>query len=228
MEGYADKIVIATKGICFFEFDIVGPSDSPHAMAVPFQANPIADIRILMEQLLELNSQLVKEVNPLTGPNLLNVGIVQGGDYFNRIPSVCRIVGFRRWNPGYGLKESERDLQKIMQDFRRQSKNDIRLAKHRLIKPSYEISKEESIVRSTQLACRQVLGRDAPAVGAQWGCDASILHNEGGIPSVHFGAMTEQNERSAHSDNERVEVSVLENLAKVCAMTVLDFCKVIE
>jgi acetylornithine deacetylase/succinyl-diaminopimelate desuccinylase-like protein len=226
MEGYADKIVIATKGLSFFEFDIMGPSDAPHATAVPFEANPITEAGRLLEFLAELNAELRREVHPLTGANLLNVGIIQGGDYFNRIPSMCRIIGFRRWNPGQGMKESERDFAKVMEKFRSQSKSEIRLAKHKLIKPSYEISRDESIVRSAQSAYREVTGRDAPIVGAEWGCDASIFHSDGRIPAVHLGPMSEQNQRSAHSDNEHVEVSVLEPVAKICAMTVLDFCRI--
>jgi acetylornithine deacetylase/succinyl-diaminopimelate desuccinylase-like protein len=226
MEGYADKIVIATKGLSFFEFDIMGPSDAPHATAVPFEANPITEAGRLLEFLAELNAELRREVHPLTGANLLNVGIIQGGDYFNRIPSMCRIIGFRRWNPGQGMKESERDFAKVMEKFRSQSKSEIRLAKHKLIKPSYEISRDESIVRLAQSAYREVTGRDAPIVGAEWGCDASIFHSDGRIPAVHLGPLSEQNQRSAHSDNEHVEVSVLEPVAKICAMTVLDFCRI--
>ena len=226
VEGYSDRIVIATKGVSFVDIQVSGSPGALHATSVPFESSPIRWMGELTCELARFNKQLRKQTHPLTGEASLNFGIVSGGDYWNRVPHTCRIVGGARWNVGHSMDELTLAFTDILNRLSRESNLEFRLDKHRLIKPPYEIPPTEEIVICLTEAVEEVTSRRIEPAGAQWGCDASIFSSEGGIPTVHYGSADPETFKFAHSDLEYQPLRNLATLAKVCVCAAVRYCGV--
>jgi len=79
-----------------------------------------------------------------------------------------------------------------------------------------------AIVSSTTDAITDLTGRPPRVEGMTYGADMRLLVNQGGIPTVLFGA---GNVRRAHRPDESVPIDDLLTVARVIALTALRFCR---
>ena len=84
---------------------------------------------------------------------------------------------------------------------------------------SYEISPDESIVKSLCRSYEAVFGKELPIAGHSSVTDACRLVGRGKVPTVLWGFGTE----TGHSNNEYVKISQLGSSCKVAMLTVLDY-----
>ena len=80
---------------------------------------------------------------------------------------------------------------------------------------------ESALVTTTKEAIAAVTGREPLIEGMTYGADMRLLVNEGGIPTVLFGA---GDVRNAHRPDEHVAIEDLLTVARVIALTALRFC----
>jgi acetylornithine deacetylase len=78
-----------------------------------------------------------------------------------------------------------------------------------------------SLVTTTKSAIVDVTGREPAIEGMTYGADMRLLVNQGGIPTVLFGA---GDVRNAHRPDEHVSIEDLMTVARVLALTALRFC----
>ncbi len=100
VEGLKD-IWAASSGFVNFTLTVTSPRGRIHNLYVPYDENPA---RWLGEALriFETWESEFKSLPPhsLTGREQLNVGILEAGDYMNRLPTPASVVGTHRWPPG--------------------------------------------------------------------------------------------------------------------------------
>ncbi len=79
---------------------------------------------------------------------------------------------------------------------------------------------DNALVTTTKNAIVDVTGREPLVEGMTYGADMRLLVNEGGIPTVLFGA---GDVRNAHRPDEYVSIDDLMTVARVIALTSLRF-----
>jgi acetylornithine deacetylase len=79
------------------------------------------------------------------------------------------------------------------------------------------------IIKTLGEAFTQVTNQEPTLQGMTYGADMRLLVNDGGIPTVMFGA---GDVRKAHQFDENVPLDELKTVVKTIALTILHFCGV--
>jgi succinyl-diaminopimelate desuccinylase len=106
----------------------------------------------------------------------INLGRIEGGDAFNKVPDLCTMVVDVRYLPG-------QDPGAILADVR--AIEDVTVACMLMRRPAY-VSRANPYVRALRDAIARTLDDDALSVGRDGASDA-ISFLEAGIPAVEFG-----------------------------------------
>lgn len=231
-EGPMDSVQVAQGGMAVFKVSVAGPPQSIHTTLVPLRSNPILWTAELIKEIQLMDEELNRrEWHPLIPQRpSLQLGIVQGGDFFNRLPTAVEVVGTVRWDP-------DEDFQSV----RRRFKKRVKRLEHRiwheydrtvnisvdmvLVRDSCEVPRNEEIVKASLKAVETVTGKKVDVSGSRAVGDLSIIYKEGGIPAVCYGPTT-RTDKTAHSDMESVSIENLEIISKVYSTLALSFCGV--
>ena len=225
----ADAIVIvegpcaiwtASLGATIFNVTISTDRGPIHTIKTRYSENPVYWAGKLLVEFQRLEDEYAAlPAHPLCGRQQLNVGILQGGDYFNRLPTSVTITGTRRWTPGICLDDVRREFSSLCADFASASGLSFE-ADFEGFREPFETAADHPVVQALQTACRETVQRDADIVGMGVVGDANLYCNDAGTTTVYYGPAHE----TAHSDHERVSVSQLAHCAQVYALTAVDFC----
>ena len=218
-EAGSRSLPIAQMGCAIFELAVRRSGPAVHELAaladdVP---NPILAAATIAKTLEAENERLGGINNILTGAETFFIGELHGGDFYNRMPVECRLVGTRRWVPGRSFAEVESELRQLVRscELAPAFTLDIELSE---VRPSYEISADHDLVISLRAGYRAVTGQDLPLTGSRLVADGSIFARHG-IPAVYHGPEGE----GAHGDVERVPIAELERTTKVYLYTLSQY-----
>jgi acetylornithine deacetylase/succinyl-diaminopimelate desuccinylase-like protein len=231
-EGFLDRLAIVHKGMGIYTAEVLGAEVAHHTASMPLQQipdarNPAVWVAELILELTRYNDQLnVEELHPLLPSDSLNIGMVRGGDYFNRVPIHCMVRGTRRWNPGITVEDVERDFDERLNSLRRMAQGRVSFrVRVDQVKPPMEVSEDEEIVRCAKRASELVIG-DAPSPFGMMGAgDAGIFMETARVPSFYYGPFTvEEVKDAAHSDREYITIKNMGLASKALLAMALDFC----
>ena len=76
--------------------------------------HPILVAARVIEAIRARNEELAADEHEWVGPETYFLGEVHGGDFYNRYPVECRLVGTRRWAPGNTLAQVEEDFRALL------------------------------------------------------------------------------------------------------------------
>jgi len=211
----------ASLGSTIFTVTISTDRGPIHTVKVPFAENPALWAGKLLTEFARLEEEFSSaDAHPLCGREQINVGLLHGGDYFNRLPTDVAVTGTRRWTPGKTFSEVRVQLQQLCDDLANASGLTFELALEANREP-FETPPGHPMVQALQEASRVVSGgTPAPLVGMGLVGDANLYTNDGGVATVYYGPAHE----TAHSDDERVSIANLEHCAKVYALAAMEFC----
>jgi acetylornithine deacetylase/succinyl-diaminopimelate desuccinylase-like protein len=218
-EGPAHEMVIAGKGLCVFDLSFVRDGEPVHEVMwsdrVP---NPIMGIHAFLGKVERRAVEWRTRPDPLLGPETYFVGAVEGGDYFNRIPTRCRIQGSRRYPPERTFQDVHAELHGLVREVEVETglRGELRTM------PSgqgFRVDPNQRIVQSVRHAYRQVVGGEQPLVGMALIGNASQFNTLAGIPTVYHGV----DQTTAHSDFEHVALDDVERTAKVLVAAAVDY-----
>ncbi len=229
-EGPMDSVQTVQGGLATFTVSVTGPEVSVHTTRAPLKSNPILWTAELVKEIQLMDEELnTVEWHPLIPQRpCLQLGIVRGGDFYNRLPTLCELVGTIRWDPDEDFdavtRRFEARLKKLKQRLRKEYDSSVELSLNMdLIRDSCEVPRDEKIVQSMQRAVKTVTGKDAEVSGARHVTDLSIMYREAGVPTVCYGPFLPL-DFLAHSDMESVNIKNLETVSKVYLALALDFC----
>jgi len=229
-EGPMDSVKTVQGGLAIFTVSVAGPEVSVHTTMVPLRSNPILWTAELIKEIQLMDEELnATEWHPLIPQRpCLQLGIVRGGDFYNRLPTYCDLVGTVRWDPDEDFnavtKRFEARLEKLRQRLRHKYDPLVKFSLNMdLIRDSCEVPREEKIVESAQRAVKRVTGKDADVAGSRPVDDLPIIYKEAGVPTVCYGPAL-PTDWLAHSDAESVSVKSLEIVSRVYLALALDFC----
>jgi acetylornithine deacetylase/succinyl-diaminopimelate desuccinylase-like protein len=232
-EVQADAIIIsegpsaiwrASLGNTIFTFTIVSDLGSIHTIKVPYKENPALWLGRLLIEMQKMEEEFSSVTpHPICGRENLNVGMITGGDYFNRLPTPVTVTGKWRWKPGKTFGDLRKQLQELCDRLSTESGLHFSVSFTATREP-HETPESHQVVESLKAAGLMVAEKKPEVIGMALAGDANYYANEAGVPTVYYGPAYE----TAHSDNERVSVSQLVHCAKMYAATAIAFCGVAQ
>jgi acetylornithine deacetylase/succinyl-diaminopimelate desuccinylase len=192
------EVTIGREGMVTHELKTAAGTPNPNLVA----ARVIEAIRARNEELATVDHEWV-------GPDTYFLGEVHGGDFYNRHPVECRLVGTRRWAPGGTFAAAEAEFRALLEPIAAESGCAINLDL-RISRDTYRIDPEHRLVGALRDAYQEVVGQELPLTGVRLVADGAAFH-EAGIPSVYHGPMGS----GAHGDVETVEIAELVRATRV-------------
>jgi acetylornithine deacetylase/succinyl-diaminopimelate desuccinylase-like protein len=203
-------VAVAHMGQATVEIEITRPGMPTHELqTLAGTPHPLVAAAKVIEAARRRTEELAAVEHPWVGAETYFFGEVHGGDFYNRHPASCRLVGTRRWAPGNTLQAVEAEYRELLDRVVEETgcKIDLDL---RLVRGAYEIDPEHELVRALQASYTEVTGKPLEPVGVKVVADGAVFH-AAGIPTVYHGPVGS----GAHADVEYVEVSELVRATEV-------------
>jgi acetylornithine deacetylase/succinyl-diaminopimelate desuccinylase-like protein len=201
---------VAHPGCATFAITINRDGMVTHELQTPAGTpNPILVAARVAEAIRARTEELAADAHEWVGPETYFVGELHGGDFYNRHPIECRLVGTRRWAPGNSFAKVEEDFRALLAPIAAESGCAIELDL-RLVRGAYEIDPEHRLAVALRAGYRDVTGKALPLTGVKLVADGAMF-NAAGIPTVYHGPMGS----GAHGDVETVEVAELVRATQV-------------
>jgi acetylornithine deacetylase/succinyl-diaminopimelate desuccinylase-like protein len=203
-------VAVAHMGQATVEIEITRPGMATHELQAPAGTpHPLVAAAKVIEEARRRTGELAAVEHPWVGSETYFFGEVHGGDFYNRHPASCRLVGTRRWAPGNTLEAVEAEYRELLDRVAEETGCAIDLDL-RLVRGAYEIDPEHELVRALRDAYEEVTGKPLEPVGVKVVADGAIFH-AAGIPTVYHGPVGS----GAHADVECVEVTELVRATEV-------------
>ena len=106
---------------------------------------------------------------------------MHGGDFYNRFPTECRLVGTRRWAPGNTLEAVEAEFLELLAPIAAETGCSIELDL-KLVRGAYSIDPEHELSRALRAGYGDVTGTELPLTGIKVVADARGVPGRGGDP----------------------------------------------
>jgi len=213
--GGGGKLPVAHMGSATFEITVSRPGVPTHELQTAAGTpHPLLAAGRVMHAIATRSMRLAAVEHPLVGAETYFVGEVHGGDFYNRFPSSCRLVGTRRWAPTTSFQAVEEDFRRVLSGTARETgcRVDLELRK---VRDSYRIDPSHPLVRALQAGYLEACGEPLELVGSKIVADGAIWTAEG-IPAVYYGPAGS----GAHADVEYVQVDEMVRATRVYLSTV--------
>jgi acetylornithine deacetylase/succinyl-diaminopimelate desuccinylase-like protein len=223
-EGPSHEMVVAGKGLSSFEVVFRRPGAAVHE--IPWRErlpNPILAAHRFIGRFEELAQMWATRPDPLLGPESVFIGVLEGGDYFNRIPTRCRVAGSRRYTAERTGAEVEAELRALAADAAGPDGLEAEVSVTHSGQ-GFWLDPAQEIVRATRWAYQEVTGREQPLVGMSLIANASQFNTIARVPTVYHGV----DQTTAHSDLEHVAIEDIVRTARVLAATAVAYLGVDE
>lgn len=182
-------------------FEIVVHGSTAHTSLAHLGVNAVTSAAVMLTELdRDLGTTLATRPHVLTGVGLLTATEILGGTAPNVVPDQCVVRFDRRLTPAETPESALAEVDTVLDRLRSQSMQ-ITRAEPWLEFGSVETPADHPLIRATERACREVLGRDdVISTGVPYCTDASKLE---GLPAVVVGPGSIV---QAHTPDEWVEI----------------------
>jgi acetylornithine deacetylase/succinyl-diaminopimelate desuccinylase-like protein len=217
---YLNEVLpIIGRGGLTWKVTVQRPGAPVHEVMRPAEPNVIGVGGELVRRLLALDAELGKRRDPQAGPESLFIGQIHSGEIFNQYPQICTLEGTRRWLPGTKHVDVENQFRALIDELARATGTTIS-AQFNLMRDAFLLDPKNLIVGIFQSAYQTVSGASIP-LGAKPFCDdANSFWSIANVPAITHGPKA----GGAHTLNEWVSIPDLTRVAKVYALTALEFC----
>ena len=206
----ANDVAVAHLGSATFEITVSRSGMPTHELQTPpGTPHPLLAAARVVEAIRARAEELAAVEHPWVGAETYFLGELHGGDFYNRHPTSCRLVGTCRWAPSSSLEAVEADFRELLARVATQTGCEIDLDL-KLVRAAYEIDPAHELVRALQESYREVTGAELRPVGIKVVADGALFA-EVGIPTVYHGPQGS----GAHADVECVSVAELVRAAEV-------------
>ena len=206
-----DRFVIAHLGAATAEITITRPGMVTHELQTPAgTAHPIVAAGRVIEVIAGRNEELSAIEHPWVGAETYFLGEIHGGDFYNRHPTTCRLVGTRRWAPGSTLDQVDAEFRALLAPIAQETGCTIDFDL-RLVRGSYSIDPDHPLAVALRQGYEDITGRELELAGVKVVADAAVFQGEAGIPTVYHGPAG----FGAHADVEHMPVAELVRATQV-------------
>jgi acetylornithine deacetylase/succinyl-diaminopimelate desuccinylase-like protein len=190
-----------------------------HEVMRPAEPSVIAAGAELAARLHRLDAKVSVQRDALAGPESVFIGQIHSGEIFNQYPQECRLEGTRRWLPGTRRADVEREFRALLDELARESGTTI-TSELCLMRDAFRLDQEHSFVAAFQSAYEGTASRKLP-IGAKPFCDdGNSFWALANVPAITHGPRA----GGAHTLNEWVSIDDLVRVARVYALTAVNFC----
>jgi acetylornithine deacetylase/succinyl-diaminopimelate desuccinylase-like protein len=201
----SDSFIAAHTGCATFEIVVSRPGEATHELKTEAgMPHPIVAAGKVIDAIAARSAELGAVEHPLVGSDTYFIGEVHGGDFYNRFPTACRLVGTRRWAPGSVLADADSEFRALLARVAAETGCTIDLDL-RLVREAYEIDPEHPLSLALRRGYADVTGLELPITGGKLVADAAFFNGDCGIPAVYHGPAGS----GAHGDVESVPVAEL-------------------
>ena len=205
-----DSFVAAHMGSATVEITVSRPGIPTHELQTPKGTpHPLLAAGKVIAAIEARTAKLAETEHPFVGVETYFLGELHGGDFYNRFPTTCRLVGTCRWAPGKTLGEVEADLNGLLAPIASEIGCAIEV-EVKLVRDSYRIDPDEKLAVALREAYREVTGNEQPVIGMKVVADGAVFH-QAGIATVYHGPVG----IGAHADFESIEVPELVRATQV-------------
>lgn len=219
------KIGRAMRGVTHIDLTVTGTPK--HTSSWSGDENAIVQMgKILAALDRELPERYGRRRHELLGTPLFNVGLIRGGEKPNVVAQGCTATLLRRDLPGEVQKQVFGELLEIAEKAAsgackvRVEESPIQRRPGGGKRLPMEVERGNRIVEVLKESTRQVTGAEAEDGMVPFWCDASILTNEAGIPTVVFGP---GDIACAHSREEWIDLGQYRDCIEIYERAVLGF-----
>jgi acetylornithine deacetylase/succinyl-diaminopimelate desuccinylase-like protein len=206
-----DTFVAAHMGQATVEITIEREGMVTHELKTsPGTPHPILTAGKVIQAIESRNAELASVEHPWVGAETYFVGEVHGGDFYNRFPTSCRVVGTRRWAPGNTLEAVEAEFLSLLEPIAAETGCSIELDL-KLVRGAYSIDPEHTLSVALRAGYADVTGAELPLVGIKVVADAAVFQGEAAIPTVYHGPAGS----GAHADVEAMPIAELARATRV-------------
>ena len=219
-EYLADPLPMAGKGLAIFQAVIRREGVPVHEVLRPPETpDVVAAGALLVNRLHDWNEHLKQRTHPLAGHDSTFVGSIQAGEIYNQSPTECHVHGTRRWvPPADGATVKEEFLQFIAR-VAADTGTEIDV-EYVIPGGAYQIEPDNPLVHAFQKAHSDLTGSPLPLGAKPFVDDGNNYASMAGIPAITHGPAA----TGAHTLNEAVPVDELVRIAKLYALTAVEFC----
>jgi acetylornithine deacetylase/succinyl-diaminopimelate desuccinylase-like protein len=210
-----DRLVAAHMGQATVEIEIAREGMPTHELQTPAGTpNPILVAARVIEAVRARNDELSATEHPWVGAETYFFGEVHGGDFYNRHPAACRLVGTRRWAPGSSLAAVQEEYDALVAPIAAEfgCRIDVRL---KLVRDAYSIDPGHPLAVALSEGYEEVTGEPLEVTGVKVVADGAVFQAVGGIPTVYHGPRGE----GAHADVESIAVDELVRSTRIYLAT---------
>jgi acetylornithine deacetylase len=217
---YLNEVLpVIGRGGFTWKVTIERPGPPVHEVLRPAEANVIAAGTELVRRLLALDAELSRHKDALAGSASLFIGQIHSGEIFNQYPQVCRLEGTRRWLPGTRHADVECEFRAVVAEMARATGTAMS-AELCLMRDAFLLDQAHPFVACFQGAYQATAGRTLP-IGAKPFCDdGNSFWALANVPAITHGPRA----GGAHTLSEWVSIDDLTRVARVYALTALEFC----
>ena len=206
-----DTFLAAHMGQATVEITIARPGLVTHELKTPpGTPHPIMAAGRVIDAIAARNAELAATEHPWVGAETYFLGEVHSGDFYNRFPNECRLIGTRRWAPGNTLEAVEAEFLALLEPIAAETGCSIDLDL-RLVRGAYSIDPEHELSRALRAGYEDVTGRQLPLRGIKVVADGAVFQGEAAIPTVYHGPAG----TGAHGDIEFIPVAELVRATQV-------------
>ncbi len=217
---YLNQVLpVIGRGGFTWKVNIERPGPPIHEVMRPSEPSVIAAGAELVRRLNALDVEVSKRRDALAGPESVFIGQIHAGEIFNQYPQICRLEGTRRWLPGTGQADVETQFRALLDESARATGTTM-TAELCLMRDAFRLDQQHPFVGCFQNAYETLSAKTLP-IGAKPFCDdGNSFWALANVPAITHGP----NAGGAHTLQEWVSISDLVRVAKVYALTAVEFC----
>jgi len=218
-EGPPHEFLVAGKSNSLVEIDLRGAGDPIHELSItPDMPNLIEVGADVVLALRALKARIAARVDDQFGPQSFFLGIMQAGDFYNRLPTRCHITATRRFPPETQRNDVEAEIRNVVVAAVGDRPVQVKVDASRG-NDGFRISAQEPIAVALRDGYRRVTGSELPSGIQLFGADNGKFIAWGGVPAVAHGVGLAQ----AHADLEWCDANDLVRVTRVFLATLLGF-----
>ncbi|HPS56109.1 MAG TPA: M20/M25/M40 family metallo-hydrolase, partial [Sedimentisphaerales bacterium] len=160
-ESFSESTIVVAKGQAIWNIQLRREGRVCHELSrSPEMDNLLKSVVKVIEFIQKKNYKLwarPHEYNKL-GAETLFIGQVHYGDFYNRVPTECKLQGTYRWHPNNSFEQVQKDMVKNLNKLHLPGNISFDIS-WILSGESYEVDSDEPVIQALRNSCEAVTGR---------------------------------------------------------------------
>ena len=178
-EPLCDCLPVVGRGGATWKVTIRRPGAPVHEVMRPMdEPGVIAAGAELVTRLGRLGERLAAKSDALAGSETVFIGQIHSGEIFNQYPQECWLEGTRRWLPGTGKHDVEKEFRALLTDLERDTRTTVQ-TDFRFIRDAFQLELNDPLLLTFQKAYTAIGGQPLVTGPKPFVDDGNFTKNSG-------------------------------------------------